>query len=282
MNYSADDLSRIASRCRQDIDNYCLKLFAQEPREHLGASEIGEECQRRIWAGWRWLQQKQFAPKMLRLFDRGHNTEGRCSEFLRAAGFVVEDINPATGEQFIFSDLGGHYGGSCDGRSFHPIYFPNDWLVNEYKTHNQKSFDKLIKLGVRRAKPRHYAQHSSYGRRFGCRFGVYVGINKNDDNIHLEIVELDWSLADHLTENARAVITSQVPLQRMKNASPSFYECKFCEQLGNCFYRQQPDKNCRSCVRAQPIDGAWLCTEYNQPIPDDVMKVGCAAWRSII
>lgn len=281
--YSPKELADIASRTRQDIDTYCMKLFAQEPREHLGASEIGEECQRRIWANWRWLAQKQFAPRMLRLFDRGYNTEGRCTEFLRAAGWYVDEVDPTTGEQFVFSDIGGHYGGSCDARSSHPFYFPGEWLVNEYKTHNEKSFIKLRKDGVRKSKPRHYRQHCSYGRRFGCRYGVYMGINKNDDDIHLEIVELDWTLADDLTEQARTVITSQFPLQRMKNASPSFFTCKTCEHLGNCFYRQTPDKNCRSCTNANPVDnGEWLCAQFNQIIPEHVIKVGCDAWRSIV
>lgn len=220
---------------------------------------------------------------MLRLFDRGHNTEGRCAEFLKAAGFTVYDVDPTTGKQFLFSDVSGHYGGSCDGLATHATYFPNEGIVCEYKTHNNKSFAKLLKAGVRIAKPRHFAQHSTYGKRFGCRMGVYVAINKDNDQIHLEFVELDWSLADSYTEVARVIITSQIPPQRMKNASPSFFACKNCEHMGTCFYRQTPDKNCRSCHFARPDENAtWFCDNYHQTIPAEVIAKGCDVWRSIL
>lgn len=282
-NYTAEQLAAIVSRIRQDIDNYCIELFRQEPREHLGASEIGEECQRRIWYGWRWVVRRVFAPRMLRLFNRGHNTEGRCTEFLRAAGFEVFDTDPNTGKQYLFSDIEGHYGGSTDGLATHPQYFPGQWLQCEYKTHNDKSFQLLLKEGVRRSKPRHYVQMSTYGRRFGCHFGIYVAVNKDNDNIHIEILELDWTLADEKTEAARTIITSQVPLKRMNNAQPSFFACKQCEALGVCFYNQRPEKNCRSCSSAQPApNGQWFCSNFGQMIPPDFIRKGCEQYRSIV
>ena len=40
-------------------------------REHLGASEIGDPCSRKLWYLFRWVAVKKFDARMLRLFARG-------------------------------------------------------------------------------------------------------------------------------------------------------------------------------------------------------------------
>ena len=39
---------------------------------------------------------------------------------------------------------------------------PKTWHVGEFKTHNQKSFDDLVKRGVEKAKPMHWDQMQAY------------------------------------------------------------------------------------------------------------------------
>lgn len=283
MVYSAEQLKAIASRVRQDIDNYCLEKFKQDRRTHLGASEVGEECSRRLWYQWRWIKRKQFNARMLRLFDRGHKEEGRFIDWLRGAGFTVYDINPATGEQFTFAEWGDHYGGGTDALIAHPVHFPNEGLVGEFKTHNDKYFQQLLKSGMKVAQPKHWAQMCNYGFKFGCRLGIYCAANKDDDELHIEIHELDWSLASAMSETARVIIGALVPPQRMHNASPSFYKCKLCESIGVCFYNDMPDKNCRSCQFARPIDsGEWHCLRWNSPIPKETIPIGCGDYKAIV
>jgi hypothetical protein len=41
-------------------------------REHLGGSQIGRECDRALWYGFRWATAPDFDGRLLRLFDTGH------------------------------------------------------------------------------------------------------------------------------------------------------------------------------------------------------------------
>ncbi len=64
--------------------------------------------------------------------------------------------------------------------------------------------------------------------------------------------------------------------------SATLFDCKYCVFSDLCHNNAVPSKNCRSCVRAVPIDGGkWGCEHFNQIIPDDVIKVGCANWTRI-
>lgn len=156
---------------------------------------------------------------MYRLFNRGHREEERFVEWLTGAGFTCRDIDPATGKQYVFSEVGGHYGGSTDGIVNHPDLFPGEDLISEYKTHNDKSFKTLVLQGVRKAMPKHYIQMSNYGAKWGIRLGVYCAVNKNDDDLYIEIVYLDWNVAEGMSEKARYLITSPAPPPRIDRKS---------------------------------------------------------------
>lgn len=281
--YTPSQLQELSSRIHQDIDAATRSELVEERRTHLGASEVGEDCLRQIWYRWRWIKAQVFDASMLRLFNRGHLEEPRFIRWLSAAGWKIQPINPQTGKQWVFAEHGGHYGGSTDGVAWHPVYFPQEYIILEFKTHNQKSFEKLVKEGVQKSKPKHYAQMSNYGAKFNCRYGLYVATNKNTDKIHPEVVALNSELASGLTERARYVITANQPPPRMASASPTFYKCKSCEMLGVCYYRELPDKNCRSCKFAVAADNAeWYCQGWRSNIPKDVIPVGCENYRSIV
>ena len=48
-----------------------------KPRPHLGASLIGDKCERAIWYVFRWATHTKFEGRMLRLFDSGNREEFR-------------------------------------------------------------------------------------------------------------------------------------------------------------------------------------------------------------
>lgn len=281
--YTDDELKKIASELRQEIDNASLVTHKQDRRAHLGASEIGEECLARLWYQFRWITQKSFEPRMLRLFNRGHKEEQTYADYLRSVGFTVWDKDPETGEQFLFHDFQEHYGGATDGICVHPIKLPGVRMICEFKTHNEKSFTDLKKHGVEKSKPKHYIQMCNYGKHFECPVGVYVAGCKNDDDIHLELKRLDWSLAQHMTEKAGYIIGEQRRPPKIHNASPVFWRCKDCEGMPVCFYRKPADKNCRSCIFAVPGPYAeWGCMKWGALIPKEVIPQGCHAYHSIL
>ena len=230
-------------------------------RTHLGASLIGRECGRELWYGFHWSSKSIHEGRMLRLFNRGHMEEGRFIALLLTIGCEVYQQD-ANGKQFRISEFGGHFGGSGDGVAIGiPDFAPGVASLLEFKTHNDKSFAKLVKEGVRAAKFEHWVQMQVYMRKMGLTHAVYFAINKNDDHIHAEIVYLDSATADRFIERAGTIIRlHQAPA--MINKSPGWYGCNFCDFKPICKLGKPVERNCRTCAYSEPSveDGSWRCT----------------------
>lgn len=272
----------LGQKIAADINAYCVELYADEPRRHLGASVIGEECSRKVWYLFRWFSFERFSGRMMRLFNRGHREEDRWIQWLRGIGITVYDVDPQSGDQWRIKAVKGHFGGSLDGiaQTPWPELSQMPFLL-EFKTHNAKSYAKLQKDGVRKSKPRHYKQICTYGRAYGYTYAIYLAINKDNDDIYVEVVEIDWSLGDDMYRRADEIINLQVPPARIAQ-NPTFEACKFCAMRTHCWNNVPPEKNCRSCRNAYPVDGGeWYCGYYSANIPAHVISTGCDSWQSI-
>jgi len=267
------------------INNGCISEFEEDPRTHLGASIIGDDCQAKAWNVFRWLKFEKFDGRMLRLFNRGHEEEARFVRWLTLAGWEVREFNPETGKQFRIAGVKGHFGGSLDGMAKPPLHFnidPNIIFLTEFKTHSEKSFAKLKKEGVIRSKPMHYRQMCSYGRAYSLRYGLYCAVNKNNDELHFEIVPLDWLQADDLFRKAEGIISSQTQPPKIA-MTESFFDCKYCDFAGICHRKEVPSVNCRSCRNAFPVENAeWYCQVHKGIIPKDFIPKACPSYGRII
>lgn len=272
----------IAAQIKADIDEFCRRHYDDGFRNHLGASIIGHACNRFLWYTFRWVLSGYFKGRMQRLFNRGHETEERFVFWLRSIGFNVWEVDDQ-GKQFRISGVEKHFGGSMDGATMFPERFRlNDPFLCEFKTYNDKTFKKLVESkSVKKAKPMHFAQMSVYGRKQGFKYALYCAINKNDDDLYFEIVELDWKFGQELENRAEHIITAQVPPPRLSE-DPAHFECKFCDYWEVCHKGANYQKNCRSCENAVPVaDGQWWCKAFGAVIPDDVIKVGCVSWHPV-
>lgn len=281
---NAQHRARLIAQINNDIDQACRNEFAEDPRTHLGASIIGHDCAAYGWNTFRWLKFEQFDGRMLRLFNRGHEEEARFVRWLTIAGFQVREVDPATGKQFRIVGSKGHFGGSLDSMIKPPArYNLPDWLIwlGEFKTHNAKSFAKLKKEGVSKAKPQHFKQMCSYGRAYEFRYGLYCAVNKDTDELYFEIVVLDYRQADDLFRKADHIVFSQTRPAKIAQVA-TYFECKYCDFSGLCHEGEVPVKNCRSCEHASPIEDAqWHCRIVNDTIPKDFIPKGCDSWRRI-
>jgi hypothetical protein len=279
-----EEMLRLATLLRNDIDEFCAKLYGDdEHRWHLGASVIGDECSRKLWLGFRWFKREAFSGRMERLFNRGHELEPRWQAWLDGIGFRIWTLHPETQEQFRMSGVGGHYGGSLDGVGHFPERYAQVLdkikslgpVLCEFKSHNTKSFVNLCNKTLRIAKPQHFAQMSSYGKAYGYRYGVYFAINKNDDDIYIEVVRLDFRLAEQNEAKAEALIRSPTPPPRIAQ-SPAYFACKYCVFQGLCFNGERGDVNCRTCAHSEPTaNGDWYCKFHAGTIPRDFVAKGC-------
>lgn len=275
------DRKRIATEIKNRIEEWCAVHYDDGHRSHLGASMIGKKCNRFLWYSFRWVFHEQHSGRIQRLFNRGHLEENRIVEWLRAAGCKVWDTDE-NGQQYRISDVNGHFGGSMDGGMLLPPEFYSSGILAEFKTHNTKSFSRLMDIGnVKEAKPEHYAQMCTYGYKQGLKYGLYFAINKNDDDIYIELVELDWKHGEEMLRKATYVIEQQAPPPRL-HENPSHFDCKLCPASAICHESKEYLMNCRSCVYAVPVaNKEWHCKRYGQNIPKDFIPKGCAQWHPI-
>lgn len=274
----------LAERIAKDIDDYCVKTYQQHFRAHLGASIIGHDCSRYIWSAFRWLKASTPSARMLRLFNRGHREEQRFIEFLRGIGFSVSDVS-FDGNQHTISAVGKHFGGSLDSQLQAPFNYgiSNEIIfLGECKTSGTgANFNDIRKKGVAAAKHQHFAQASVYGRKRGIKYAIYIVFNKNDDDFIVQVIELNWRLADELLARAEYIIAATEPPAKIAE-SRAFWKCASCDFVELCHESAPVEINCRSCKHATPIDNAkWNCALYGQ-IPDAYIAQGCGQHRSIL
>jgi hypothetical protein len=258
---------------RKAIDkHYADTSYAQPFREHLGASIIGNACDRQIWYSFRWARKIKHQGRIVRLFSRGHHEEPRFAEQLEALKATISLIDPDTGKQWRFEAHDGHFAGSCDGMITGLERFgligPG---VLEFKTHNDKSFKALQTKGMLTSKPVHYAQTQVYMHYFRKQWALYGAVNKNDDELHFEVAPYRQEIAEHLIARAEAIIAMPSPPRRISE-NPAWWECKWCD-----FY------DCRTCPASYPsANGAWSCSRFAAIIPPDFAQVGCDVWEPIL
>ena len=278
------------SAIRAALDTASVEVFDDRPSSRMGASVIGEKCERYLWYKFRWVVIEKHKPRLLRLFNRGHREEPFLTELLEQAGFDVS-IGTPDGKQHCFSACDGHFGGSCDGiallrpESKLGQKFPQ-WvgvpLLVEFKTKcTGRGFNNLSLSGVRVAEPKHYAQRNVYGAAFGLGKTIYVSVNKNDDDLYVEFDDVDRDAGVKLVDKATAIIHSPTPPARL-HEQPEHYDCKYCPAKAVCFDGAAPEHNCRSCSHCTPVaDAQWNCGHYQANLPKDFIPLGCGDWRSI-
>ncbi len=272
-------------------------------RSHLGASVLGEECARALWYGFHWVTKPLFDGRILRLFNRGHMEEGRFIAMFLMIGCPVYQYD-TEGKQYRIVFANGHGGGSGDGVGLGSPDLPADlYFVLEFKTHGEKSFIELAGKnwrkfyenlfqpgkhkadrnwngqfdgkGVRDAKFSHYVQMQAYMRKMGITVAIYGAINKNTDDLYLEIITLDPETADVFIDRGEKIIYMETPPPKL-STSPGFFKCMFCDHKPVCHLGAEPDRNCRTCesARAMP-DGTWTCLRFDETIPKEVQLTGC-------
>lgn len=263
-------------------------------RKHLGASLMGRPCARQLYYKHRWAKDEKFSGRMLRLFNRGHLEEARFKRWLEAAGATVYELNPATGTQYRISFAGGHGGGSTDGIAVNvPSLPPGEPCAVEQKTKNEKQFGKLAgtleskwpelvrkfnpnKNGLQKSNPDHYVQLQLYMDGMGCRYGLYMAVNKDTDELYVEFVHLDPALVHRYKMRAQGIIFNKEAPPRV-SSTPGAEECRFCPMQGICHLNEVPEVNCRTCWHATPVEGGtWVCERGNQKCIDDSPEGGCA------
>lgn len=253
-------------------------------RRHLGASQIGKRCERALWYSFRWAKSPEFSGRIMRLFHRGHMEEYTFMMELEGIGvkFIYPENNPE--QQWRFTAHENHFGGSCDGLIESGVpEAPKSRHIAEFKTHSSKSWVDVSRKGVQEAKPEHYIQMQCYMGMTGELWGasrrveraLYVAVNKDNDDLHIERVRFDMKVWESMKDKAERIIyANKAPSGISQN--PQWYECKFCDYYNLCHKEELPERNCRTCAHSTAIkEGKWLCDYHAVELTDQTERVGC-------
>ena len=246
----------------------------KQKRGHLGASLIGKRCERELWYSFRWCFTAAFEGRMLRLFETGQLEEARVVNNLRAIGATVHEVDEDSKRQWWFGDHGGHFSGSLDGVVLGIPEAPETWHLLEIKTHSEKSFLELKRIGVQMAKPQHLAQMRVYLGWAKLTRALYFAVCKNTDELYTERVPADAMAFESLRAKALRIIEACEP-DDVTRAD----DCTCCDAREVCEGRRLPPAHCRTCQYARPLtDGTgarWECCAENRIVPMPMQERGC-------
>jgi len=212
----------------------------QARRRYLGASRLGVACERALQ--YEYVDAPvddgaELAGRTLRIFEVGHVMEDLAIRWLRLAGFDLY-TRKQDGEQFGFSVAGGRIQGHVDGVI---LSFPMLW---ECKTMNDKNWRDTAKKGVAVTKPIYAAQMAIYQAYMepsipgiASQPALFTAINKDTQELWMELVPFDAALAQRMSDRAVKVIqaTEAGELLPRVATEPSFYECKYCAWARRCW-----------------------------------------------
>lgn len=275
------------------IEAASVALAATElPRGYLGMSSIGRPCEREGWYGFRWTYPNEFDAATLWRFEDGHRSEDVMAARLRTVkGVELRTVDPRTGSQFRFTDLGGHFSGHADGLIRGILQAPATMHVWEAKATNEKKQAELTKfkseVGEKFALAKwdatYYAQAVLY-MAYADVTRHYMTVSSPGARTMISVrTDTDLDAARQLREKAERIITAAEPPPKISE-SPAWYQCKMCSARDLCHGQKIAAVNCRTCIHSTPeLDGEarWSCAFHKANIPIDVQRTGCDQHRFI-
>lgn len=201
------------------------RVSGQRPREYMGASGLGEPCDRKLWYSYR-MPKSVEDPRIQRIFDLGNLIEDYLVRLLRDAGYTIY-THDEDGKQYGFMDL--PIAGNTDG-----ILMLDEPHLAEFKSYNTTRFSALKKGGVKENDPSYYTQVQVYMDRLSLKKCLFLALNKNDCELYQEIINYDpieanWSL------NRGHQVASMDSLPPRKYNHVSHFKCKLCSWKKECW-----------------------------------------------
>lgn len=210
----------------------------QKRRDYLGASVLADPCARKLVYFCRGEEEEPHDGRALRIFGAGHAFEALVIDWLRRAGFDLRDTNPRTGRQYEFETAGGRIRGHCDGIiAAGPQIGARYPLLWECKSLNNKSWNDLVKKGLRQSKPVYYGQVQIYLAYLGLDAGLFTALNKDTCELYHQLVPFDRAEAQRLSDRAVDILrmADAGELPPRISADPGFFACRYCGHRAACW-----------------------------------------------
>lgn len=184
--------------------NRAMEAVYERPRDYLGASAIGDECQRKIQFDLMKAPRVATSARGRRIFARGHVLEQSVQEWLKLAGFEVFRTKP-DGYPYGFIAAGGRFRGHVDGvikagPKDLGLEYPCIW---ENKILGSKGWKALEKDGLAKAHPKYADQIAVYqGYLDLTNPALLTAVNADTMDIWYEVVVFDKARSQAASDRA--------------------------------------------------------------------------------
>lgn len=217
-------------------------------RNYLGASLLGDDCDRRIQYRYQGVQRdpspmNQSETQLLRFFAMGNCLEPMIIQWMENAGFILSTRN-AEGKQHGFTQAGGKIAGHIDGvllgckvEIFGDSFdYPALW---ECKTMGASQWRKFIKYGLHYSHPHYVAQVQLYMAYMGLTENpaLLTALNKDTAQLHHEFIEFDAQSAQHYSDRAVKLLKALEAGETLPRIAHSedYFVCKSCPFHERCW-----------------------------------------------
>jgi hypothetical protein len=234
----------------------------EPPREYIGGSSIGHECDANVAYGLRGYP-VEFKARFLRIFDLGKHIEDVLVDILRRTDIIVYAVDPDTDGQWTWEDMGGHIKAHADG----VLVIDGQRFLLECKSMKDSEFQKTKKRGLKDTHPEYYEQcQMMMGMSNKLGSGrlcdnllktVFVFYDKDNSDVWAEVVDYDpFRYAYQCVRSAN--IMTQRPVRISDD--PEFFRCRMCSRKPFCHGGEVYKKTCTTCRYAYArADGLWAC-----------------------
>ena len=249
-----DDL---AAKIIADIDTGYLREPKDTARDYIGASMAGTDCIAELQLSLRGFPSVTPDPRLKRIFFAGHRIEEWVVyDLKKRADLRVWEKDDTTGRQHRREWLGGHIVCHADGL----VNFEDgsdDLAILEIKSMNDARFKQFEKHGIKSANRKYYRQATMMMAMFAISRTLFVAYNKNDSQLHAEIIPFDEEEWGEMFIKIQSAIDGH---SERVASTPNDWRCKSCFKREACWQPPVLPPECRFCLHSKPSeDGTWLC-----------------------
>lgn len=216
------------------------KRAKQERRTYVGASGIGDDCERRLQFEFAGAPREKEPEKLtLRKFDFGHMIEELARCWFQDAGFKLVQNNLRDGARFRFVQMDGDFSGEPDGvfisgPEIEGLRYPAMW---EHKAVGAKTFREIKKDGLKKARPKYWSQIHTCMAYLNLEQTVFTVTNLDSGEQLNLVYDLEPEEAQRMTDRAVRIISSTRAGDLLPRpfAKPDHFSCRVCSFSARCW-----------------------------------------------
>lgn len=212
------------------------------PRKYLGASGLGDPCERKVWYQMTGAPAAPIAYSGLYAIAEGHRTEDLVAERLRMVPGVQLWTVDESGNQFGFSDYDGRFKGHIDGVITGLLQAPKTPHIWENKSTNPVKFKKfqdcVDKHGEKQALQNwdytYYVQAQLYMGYFDLTRHYLTVTTPGGREIASCRTEFIPAFFQGQRDKAKRILDAKEPPARVMD-NESYWLCKWCRFREHCY-----------------------------------------------